>query len=38
MWALKEFGATLYAAWAAADLKRRLKEWWWCITHQALLD
>jgi len=37
MWAVKELWATLHDAWTTADMKRRLIEWLWCITHQDLL-
>lgn len=26
------------AAWDAADLAGRLQEWWWLVTHSALVD
>lgn len=41
MWivdAVVELGETLLAAWAAADLKTRLREWWWVTTHPELLE
>jgi len=38
MFAIKELIATLVDAWAGADLCGRLREWWWVVTHQALLE
>lgn len=39
MWfALCELYHTLRAAWEAADVKRRLREWWYVVTHRELLD
>jgi hypothetical protein len=32
-----ELAATLADAWQAADLRRRLNSWWWCVRHQHLL-
>lgn len=37
LFVLYELKATLTAAWEAADLRRRLGAWWWCVTHQELL-
>jgi hypothetical protein len=46
MFALIELWQTLHAAlcealrvaWQAADLRGRLGEWWWVMTHRHLLD
>jgi len=36
--ALRELYYTLAAAWKAADLAGRLREWWYVVTHQSILD
>jgi hypothetical protein len=33
-----ELYQTLTDAWQEADLPGRLREWWWVITHPALVD
>ena len=38
MFALIELLHTLTDAWRAADLRTRLREWRWVITHPHLLD
>jgi len=35
--ALRELYWTLQDAWRAADLRRRLRSWWWVVTHPELL-
>lgn len=36
--ALWELYHTLKAAWEVADLRGRLTEWWYVVTHQELVD
>ena len=38
MFALTELLHILTDAWHAVDLGARLREWWWAVTHQRLLD
>ena len=38
MFALTELYHILCDAWQAADLRSRLGEWWWVVTHRHLLD
>ncbi len=38
LFAAVELLQTLYAAWNAADLWRRLQAWWYVVTHQDLID
>lgn len=38
LFAAGELLQTLYAAWRAADLWRRLQAWWYVVTHQDLID
>lgn len=38
LFAAVELLQTLYAAWNAADLWRRLQAWWYVVTHRRLLD
>jgi hypothetical protein len=33
-----ELYQTMADAWQEADLPSRLREWWWVITHHALVD
>ena len=38
MWfAVRELFKTLHAAWQAADLPRRMANWWYVVTHQDLI-
>jgi hypothetical protein len=38
MFALTEFYRILCEAWQATDLRGRLGEWWWVVTHRHLLN
>ena len=38
MFAITELNHILHDAWQAADLRGRLGEWWWVVTHRQLLD
>ena len=37
MFAVKELVLVLLDAWEAADVRGRIREWWWCVCNQELL-